>query len=299
MMKLDHPLIAERAVARHCQELLGSGPGIAELVPALSLIGERLTRALAAGLARLSGARPPVVSAGMPMDTTLGAIQAELDTLAMHSLLALGPDGHPALATFAAAPVFRLVDRAFGGKGEVPDPLPDAFPLSAELLLGRIEATLAEALGTALGGAQPLRVVPRRRETSLRQLDPFAMNADLLQLAIEVEEEGAAPWSLTIAFPIATLAAVATVPRHPGRGVRREGPADPAAEPYASLPLSVSAVVIDMRLDFARVAALSAGDVIPVAIARAVPLRVGGRTVATGTVGEVEDRVAIQIGHAF
>lgn len=298
-MKLDHPLVAERPVARHCKDLLGCGPGIAELVPALSLIGERLTRALAAGFARLSGGRAPLVSAGMPMDATLGAIQGDLETLAMHSLLALGPEGHPVLATFEAPPVFRLVDRAFGGKGEVPDPLPDAFPLSAELLLGRIEATLAEALATALGGEQPLQVVPRRRETSLRQLDPFAMNAELLQLAIEVEEEGSAPWSLTIAFPIATLAAVAMVPRHRAKGVRRDGPADPAAEPYASLPLPVSAVVVDMQLDFAQVAALSVGDVIPVALARAVPLRVGGRTIATGTVGEVEDRIAVQIGDAF
>ena len=299
MMRIEHPLVAERTVARHCKELLGTGPGMAELVPALSLIAERLTRALAQGLARISGGHPPLVSAGMPMDATLGSIQSELETLAMHSLLALGPQGLPALATFEAAPVLRLVDRAFGGKGEVPDPLPDSFPLSAELLIGRIEQTLADALAVALGGAEPLRVMPRRRETSLRQLNPFAMNADLLQLSIEVEEEGAPPWSLSIAFPVTTLAAVVAVPRHPARGARRAGPGDPEAEPFASLPLPVSAVLVDMRLDFARVAALAPGDIIPVAIARAVPLRVAGRTIATGTVGEVEDRIAIQIAQAF
>ena len=34
-------------------------------------------------------------------------------------------------------------------------------------------------------------------------------------------------------------------------------------------------------------------------VARAVPLRVGGHTIAHGTVGTVDDRVAIQITNAF
>jgi flagellar motor switch protein FliM len=34
-------------------------------------------------------------------------------------------------------------------------------------------------------------------------------------------------------------------------------------------------------------------------VARSVPLRVDGRTIAAGTVGEVEDRVAVQLQNAF
>ena len=65
------------------------------------------------------------------------------------------------------------------------------------------------------------------------------------------------------------------------------------------IALPVSAVLVDMSLPFAAVANLCVGQVLPVAVARAVPLRVGGHTIAHGTVGTVDDRVAIQITNAF
>ncbi len=285
--------------ARHCKELLGSGPSIDELVPALSLIGERIARALGIGLARLSGDDAPVVRVGMPMDGTLASVQAELDGLASHSLLAVGTESLPMLATFEAAPVFRLVDRAFGGRGEVPHPVPESFPLSAELLITRIEATVAEALSLAFGGGTRHAVRPLRRETSLRQLAPFDRHEDLLQLTLDIEEAGCEPWSLSLAFPQATLGSLITVPRHPRSNRAAVPTPDPAAEPFASMPLPVRAVLVDMTVGFSRLSGLKPGDVLPVAVARSVPLKVGDRTVASGTVGELDDRVAVQISNAF
>lgn len=296
-MTFAFPHGSKRVKASHCKELLGSGPSIGELVPALSLVGERLARALAAGLARLSGGEAPVVCVGMPMDTTLASIQSELDGLASHSLLAIGPEALPMLATFEAAPVFRLVDRAFGGSGDVPHPLPDSFPLSAELLIARIEATVAEALATAFGGGAQHGVQPLRRETSLRQLAPFDKHEDLLQLSLEVEEAGCNPWSLSLAFPQATLAALITAPRHPVK--ERAGRPAPTAEPFASMPLPVRAVLVEMTVAFSRLSTLKPGDILPVAVARSVPLKTGEQTIATGTVGELDDRVAVQLTNAF
>ncbi|HKT84583.1 MAG TPA: FliM/FliN family flagellar motor switch protein [Novosphingobium sp.] len=288
-----------RVKARHCGELLGSGPSIGELVPVLSLVGERLARALASGLARLSGGDAPVVCVGAPMESSLAAIQSGLDGLASHSLLAIGPEARPVLATFEAAPVFRLVDRAFGGRGDVPHPLPDSFPLSAELLIARIEATVAEALSTAFGGGAKHGVQPLRRETSLRQLSPFDRHEDLLRLSLEVEEAGCAPWSLSLAFPQATLAALITVPRHPRKERTGLAPSGPTTEPFASMPVPVKAVLVDMTIAFSRLSSLKPGDVLPVAVARSVPLKAGEQTIATGTVGELDDRVAVQISTAF
>lgn len=285
--------------ARHCKELLGSGPSIDELVPALSLIGERLARALGTGLARLSGDDAPVVRVGMPMDGTLASIQAELDGLASHSLLGVGTESLPMLATFEAAPVFRLVDRAFGGRGEVPHPLPESFPLSAELLITRIESTVAHALSAAFGGDTQHAVRPMRRETSLRQLAPFDRHEDLLRLTLDIEETGCEPWSLSLAFPQATLGSLITVPRHPRNSQATAPVPDPTAEPFASMPLPVRAVLVDMTVGFSRLSGLKPGDVLPVAVARSVPLKVGDRVIASGTVGELDDRVAVQISNAF
>lgn len=297
-MNMASPLSENRTRAKHCAALLGAAPKIDELVPALSLLGEKLVRVLPAGLARFAGGEPPMVCIGMPMDCTLGSIQADLETLASHALMTVGPKGLPLLATFEAAPVLRLVDRAFGGRGAVPDPLPETFPLSAELLLARLEDAIAGAL-TAVFGGERNKVRTLRRDTSLRQLDPFDKRAELLQLSLEVEEPGFEPWSLSLAFPQETLTEVLVAPRHPARPGARPVDPDPASEPFASMPLDVTAVLVDMTMGFSRISSLKPGDVLPVSVARSVPLQVDGRTVATGTIGEVEDRVAVQILQAF
>jgi flagellar motor switch protein FliM len=77
------------------------------------------------------------------------------------------------------------------------------------------------------------------------------------------------------------------------------GPADPLSEPFAELPLEMSAVLVDMRISMAAIAAIKPGSVLPVAVARNVPLRVGDKTIATGSVGAADDRVAIRITQAF
>nr|WP_268958963.1 FliM/FliN family flagellar motor C-terminal domain-containing protein [Novosphingobium aerophilum] len=75
--------------------------------------------------------------------------------------------------------------------------------------------------------------------------------------------------------------------------------ADPLSEPFGDLPLQLSAILVDMRMSMATVAAIEPGMVLPVAVARQVPLRLGQATVATGTVGAADDRVALQIRTAF
>jgi Flagellar motor switch protein len=285
------------AKAKHCAELLGTGPSIDELVPALSLLGERLSRVLPAGLARFTGGELPLVRTGMPMDGTLNSIQAEIETIASYTLMAVGAKGLPMLVIVEAPALLRLIDRAFGGRGAIPDPIPDTLPLSAELLLARLETTVAAAFGAAFGGEHHVRTL--RRDTSLRQLDPFEKRQDLLQLSLDVEEPGFDPWSFSVAFPQPTLAAVTALPRRGTRSGQRRPAPDGESEPYASIPLPVTAVLVDMTIGFSKLSSLQPGDVLPVAIARSVPLQVDGRTIATGTIGEVEDRVAVQIQQSF
>lgn len=285
--------------AKHCAALLGTGPSLDELVPALSALGEKLARVLPGRLSQFSGGEPPLVRIGMPMDCTIGSMQADLEDLASHSLMNIGTKELPMLVTFEAPPVLRLVDRAFGGRGVVPNPLPESFPLSAELLLARLEEAIAGALTAALGNGEEHEVRAVRRDTSLRYLNPFDKRAELLQLSLEVEEPGIEPWSFLITFPQPTLANALAVPRYPVQNLPPRGPHDPAAEPFGSMPVEVNAVLVDMTIGFSRLSSLKPGDVLPVAVARSVPLQVDGRTIATGTIGEVEDRVAVQILQAF
>jgi flagellar motor switch protein FliM len=59
--------------------------------------------------------------------------------------------------------------------------------------------------------------------------------------------------------------------------------------------LPLSATLVDMRVPLATAAALTPGMVLPVAVARAVPLAAGGSVIARGTVGHQDDRVALKL----
>ena len=63
-MKPERNLIAERPLAQHCPELLRPVPTAGELLPTLAQLGDRLARALGAGLARLAGSEAPTVQRG-------------------------------------------------------------------------------------------------------------------------------------------------------------------------------------------------------------------------------------------
>ncbi|HWU01488.1 MAG TPA: flagellar motor switch protein FliM, partial [Novosphingobium sp.] len=149
-MTADRPFHAERPLARHCAELLRSGPGADELLPLLERMGKRLSRRLAGALAPMLGGEAPGVSCTSARMGDLEGLYRSVASLAANSLLNVGEEDAPLLVTIEAEPVLRIVDRAFGGKGEAPGPLPDSFPMAAELMIGRIEGVLAEHLRAAL-----------------------------------------------------------------------------------------------------------------------------------------------------
>ena len=292
-MKSQHSFVPERVAAQHCAELLRRGAEPGDQIGALAKLGTRLAPLIAKALARLVGGEAPTVTALAPQEQSEGELIQQVGTLAANALYATGIPGVSLLGSVAGAAVLRLVDRAYGGSGEHHGPLPDAFPLSAELLIQRFEAALAECLGAALGSPA---VEPLKRSARLAEFAPFPAGAKLAVLSIEVMEGTKAPWLLTLALPLSNLPKLAaTLGDGPAAAPRRSGAADPAAAPFAALPLGLTATLVDMPVSLAVLAALEPGTVLPVAVARAVPLSIGGQTIAHGTVGAQDDRIALRL----
>ncbi len=111
-------------------------------------------------------------------------------------------------------------------------------------------------------------------------------------MTLEVAEADGRSWQILVVLPFSALTSRFSPARATGK---RAAGTDPLAEPFGALPLSLSAVLVDMRLPMALVAGFAPGMVVPVAVARKVPLRLGETLVAAGTVGTADDRVAIQI----
>ena len=299
-MRMERAFVAERAVAQHCPELLRAGPGMAELLPMLERMGARLARALGIALTPQLGGAMPVVRAAAPRESTGRALVAEIAPLAANSLLLAGAQDSPLLATLDASAVLRLVDRAFGGKGVAPIILPESFPMSAELMIARLEMLVMRCIAQALGVAGDDAIRCLRRDGSLSELAPFAPDTALSVLDLSVEEASGAVWSIVLALPVSTLAALLGKGTHsPATHRARPGPADPASEPFGDLPLPITAVLVDMRMPVSAIARIEPGMVLPVAVARSVPIRINDITIAHGTIGALDDRVAVQLTKAF
>lgn len=298
-MKPERTFIAERPLARHCPELLRPAPAAGDLLPTLALLGEKLARSFALGLARLSGGDAPAIRCNAPRECAMADLAVEIAPLAANSLLTPVTQHAPFLASVEAAAILRMVDRAFGGKGHVPSPLPEAFPLSAELLVTRLEAVVAAATGDALGTAAGGTIRAIGRDGNLAQLSPFRAETPMVALTLEVHEAPtSAAWKLTLAFPLDTLTELLGGAQQVAEP-RARVEANPAEEPFGDMPLTVTAVLVDMRIGFSQLSNLKVGDILPVAVARSVPLKVADKTIAHGAIGEVDDRVAVQITQAF
>jgi flagellar motor switch protein FliM len=291
-MKPERAFIAERAIAQHDPALLRPGPASTELIPALGRLSERMAKAIRDALVPLLGGAEPQINPMKPMRTDYADFCSEIPRLAANSLMHAGDV--PFVMTIEGETVLRLVDRAFGGPGDTPSSLPREFPLSAELMIARVEQLVGTCLASALGAPQGLvRFV--RRDAAHALLMAMPEDTDVAALTFNVVEQGRMPWSIGFAFPLDTLGQLLAhaEPKRPASAPR--GPASPHNAPFAELPIELSAVLVDMRLPLATVSALSVGQVLPVSIPRSVPLRIADRTCATGTIGALEDRVAIQI----
>ena len=293
-MRPERALVTERPAARHKLELLRSGPAADSVPPQLALGCERMSRALAAEFGRFAGGDAPAVVCAEPRTCTIADLAKDIAPLAANSLLAVGLTAAPLLATIEAAVVLRLVDRTFGGRGLVPDPLPSAFPLSAELLIQRLEAIVASACVMALPGCPDIRAL--QRDGKLAQVVPFAADEPLTVLVFSVTETDTAPWTVTLALPANTLASLIGPTQ---LAAPRRRPSDPLSQPFGDMPLSVRAVLVDMSVPFSRISDLQPGDVLPVSVARSVPLQVGDQVIASGTIGAMDDRVAVQLTQVF
>jgi flagellar motor switch protein FliM len=256
-----------------------------------------MARELAARLARMNGGNAPQVAYAPGEVGTAPDLETRVGALAANCLYNCGPASAPLVVSITAEAVFRLLDRAFGGRGEAPDPMPRAFPLSSELLIERIEAIVAEALAATLGVPADVPLLAVGRNARLTGLAPFAPGEP-----IEVHEftvSGGTTWTLLLALP-AGAPMTRTARDLSASHVEEGNSATTGLAPCcADVPLTLSAVLVEMRVQLSRLEALSVGDVLPVAVARSVPVMVGDKRIALGTVGCLDDRVAVQLTQAF
>ena len=288
-MRATGKLIAERALASHCPELLQRGPSQADLTAQLDAALPGLCRVLAGRLTPLCGQAAPAVTASPARIGQADELGAICPALVAAARLACGV----AIAVDGGA-VLRMLDLTFGGRGDVPETLPGAFPGSADMLIARLHDLLAVTLGEALR-LTPGRSAVADRAAQVCGFEPALSAVPAALLSFRVAEAGGAQWQFHAALPVALLAEQLAAPAGTRARRRRTEAVNPLDEPFGAVPLNLSAVLVDMHVPMAAIMRLEPGTVLPVAVARKVPLRLGETMIAAGSVGAADDRVAIQI----
>lgn len=307
-MRMGHDFAAARPAAQHCRELIahgmGRGPRPEERGLLLAAWRRDLARIMAEELsALLSGDRLDV---SVPEPETLqgSAVLARIGPVAANSLLRVGMGGETALVAFDFATAIALTDRSFGGDGKLAGDAPDQLPRSAALLVDEIAATIAGAIsraslgdhapppGTTLGGEVIVR------SESAGRLKPFDPDAPALLFDIAIANREGCEWRCLLALAEDRMArllpAPGRAPQRSGTRARRE-PADPFAAPFAGVPLPLHVVLAEIDLSLARLQTLAPGDMLPLAMGRQVPLMLGEKLIAHGSIGTLEDRMALRL----
>ena len=278
--------------ASHSDALFRQRAEEVDLLPEFERLGERLARLLGPALAAFGGGKAPEVRVIGVERKTGAELAGELGQLGANALLGSGKQR--LLAWIDGAALLAQLDRAFGGTGEIGKTLPAVLPLSADLLAQRIEQAVAELLTQLVDLPQPFETI--ERDAAYATLAPFRKGDALAVLSFEVVERGSKPMKMALAIKAEALAAL--LPPTEARKRVPERKAGPLDEPFGEIALTLEAVLTEMRIPLSRVATLEPGQTLAIPVARAVPLRIGGKVFARGTVGELEDRVALQITHS-
>ncbi len=150
-MKPQHDFIAERPLARHAGLGGQSEAQVFDPAAALARLSQRLAVELPELLGALGGDPLPEVKALEPREGVMRDLLSRTAGPCSHGLVAASQGGPQLLVSLDAAGALQLVDMAFGGAGKLPDPVPEKLPLSAQLIIARIEAAIAMQVGRIAG----------------------------------------------------------------------------------------------------------------------------------------------------
>jgi flagellar motor switch protein FliM len=291
MITTPVPEAAARA-ACHCGELLSR----AAPPPDLDIEFARFARGFAEqAQAQLSGLCDDRSITAQIVETKLvsvGEWYTQVGSAYRHSYFSLGQESRGILVSVSIGELVAQFERILGGSGEV-DESCSTLPASAARFAQQFEDRMGEAL----------RCTTDRREISASangndadQVSPFAPSERVWTTTIAISSsKSARAWNVRLAAcqsMIAEIVGKRAVSPATGRTIGARGIGGSA---IADVDLPLRAVLVDVPMSIASLASLEPGSVIPVAVNRNVPLQIGHLTIAHGCVGELDDRVALEL----
>ncbi|MHA6770063.1 flagellar motor switch protein FliM [Sphingobium ummariense] len=267
------------------------------MLSGLDRLGEKLGRRLRAVIEPISGVRPHVTAHEAQL-IDFGAWSAPLPPFCSISLYRLLPLKGQVLLRMDAEMISTLVDCFYGGIGNRPLPARGEFTPTEDRLIARLSDAVMVRLVETWADVLPLEAGLILRENGIGHASAAQPGDQMVLQRFEISLTRDQAWPIDILFPLSALRAVEGLT---GTKVAAdEEHVDPIwqariARRMHDIRLPARTVLARPHLSLADLMQLKAGDIIPVTIGRSMPLIVGNRIVAHGTIGEQDGRAAFQI----
>jgi len=266
-------------------------------ISGLEKLGDRLGRRLRAIIEAYGGARP-LVSARPLEDTMFMMWEASAPEFASLSLYRLHPIKGPVALRMDANLVSLLVDRFYGGRGDRAAPGRREFTPTENRLAARLADGIVTALVECWTEIAPLEAVLIGRETAMSQARVMSPEAEVVVQSFEVDMGDRQSRLIELIYPKAGFSGLEIM--GPAKVSEEARPADPVwqsrlARGMDDVRFPVRTVLARPNLKMIELMSLKPGDVIPIHIARNLPLLIGERVFAQGSVGEQEGCAAFMI----
>ncbi|MET0370764.1 MAG: FliM/FliN family flagellar motor switch protein [Sphingobium sp.] len=267
------------------------------MLSGLDRLGEKLGRRVRALVETIAGVRPQVTAEDAEV-LDFGVWAAQVPSATSISIYRLQPLKGQTLVRLDADMISTLVDCFYGGIGNRPLPSRGEFTPTEDRLIIRIVDTLIAKLVECWVDVVDLEPALIARETGIGfgAVSQAAEQVVVQRFTVGITREQ--EWPIDIVFP---LAALRTVEALVGSKVPTdEDQYDPIwrtriARRMMDIRLPARSILARPNLTVAELMQLKEGDIIPVNIGRRLPLVVGNRIVAHGTIGEQDGRAAFQI----
>jgi flagellar motor switch protein FliM len=268
-----------------------------QMLSGLDRLGEKLGRRLRALIEPISGVRPHVgVADARVLD--FAAWSADVPAFTSFGVYRIAPLKGQMLLRIDAAMISTLVDCFYGGLGNRPLPARGEFTPTEDRLISRISEGLIARLVDSWADILPLEPGLIIREAGIgfasaaQPGEQMVLQRFMLSIARDQE------WPIDLLFPLSSLRAVE--PLMGAKAPADEERTDPiwqarVANRMRDIRLPARTVLARPNLSLADLMQLKAGDIIPVTISRSLPLIVGDRIVAHGSIGDQDGRAAFQI----
>jgi flagellar motor switch protein FliM len=260
-------------------------------------MGERLARGLRAMIEPFARAKTQIVAEPIEI-RRFEDWRDDLPDFTSLSLYRLRPLKGGMLIVLEPTFIANMVDAFYGGSGNGAASKTGEFTASEERLLARLTEGVMEKLIELWAEVVPLAPILASREVNAAYASLVRPDEAVVIQRFRVTPAGGRASDISILYPLATLRPIeaelaAKVHDDPGEADTEWRQRLAGALENVRLP--VRSVLARPELSVAQLMALKPGDVIPITLAPTVPLLVGAKRVAEGSIGEQEGRAALLI----